>query len=573
MISTNSNPSSTTTSNIGVNYSVSARWNGGYNGAITITNQSATAVDAWTVVVASDDLTIANAWGMSATELEDGLVALNGADWGRTLGPWQSVTVGFTGRGTPPETLDIVSPDAGTVDDPLAASPFDAGDYGTALDLSMDFYYAQYSGDLPDDHPVSWRGDSALNDGADVGRDLSGGWYDAGDHVKFGLPMAFSATTLAWGAIDYGDGYKASGSFDDVEKHISWVTDYLMRAYDDKGTADLSDDVFYAQVGDGRLDHAYWGSAEDMTMARPSYAVTAQNPGTEVTAESAAALAAGAILLGQSGQHERADAMIASAEQLFAFSEAYQGSYNDSVPGITQFYKSWSGFADELAWAATWLYQATGDQLYLDKAQDYYQASGTYWSFGWDDKSMGTAVRLAEFTGDASYITDLRAHLGNWTSGLHHLEGTDTNDGLAWLDGWGSNRYAANTSFIALQFADVLDEMDEGVEADAARNFAADQIDYLLGDNPDAFSFVVGFGEDSPENPHHRGASGTTHVGSAGPNEHTLYGALVGGPDRDGSYEDVRTDYIANEVAVDYNAAFSGALAGLISQLETDAIL
>ena len=58
-------------------------------------------------------------------------------------------------------------------------------DYGDALSKSILFYAAQRSGDLPDNNPVTWRKDSALNDGQDVGRDLSGGYYDAGDHVKF----------------------------------------------------------------------------------------------------------------------------------------------------------------------------------------------------------------------------------------------------------------------------------------------------------------------------------------------------------------------------------------------------
>jgi hypothetical protein len=47
-----------------------------------------------------------------------------------------------------------------------------------------------------------------------------------------------------------------------------------------------------------------------------------------------------------------------------------------------------------------------------------------------------------------------------------------------------------------------------------------------------------------------------------------LRGALVGGPaDSDSSYTDVRSDYRANEVAVDYNAGFTGALAGLVQLL------
>jgi len=52
---------------------------------------------------------------------------------------------------------------------------------------------------------VNWRGNSALTDGSDRGIDLTGGWYDAGDHVKFGFPMASSATMLAWGLLEYRD--------------------------------------------------------------------------------------------------------------------------------------------------------------------------------------------------------------------------------------------------------------------------------------------------------------------------------------------------------------------------------
>ena len=49
----------------------------------------------------------------------------------------------------------------------------------------------------------------------------------------------------------------------------------------------------------------------------------------------------------------------------------------------------------------------------------------------------------------------------------------------------------------------------------------------------------------------------------AGPNPNILYGALVGGPKNiNDEYTDVRSDYKANEVAVDYNAGFQSATAG-----------
>ena len=49
-----------------------------------------------------------------------------------------------------------------------------------------------------------------------------------------------------------------------------------------------------------------------------------------------------------------------------------------------------------------------------------------------------------------------------------------------------------------------------------------------------------------------------------GPNPHILTGALVGGPDQNDQYKDSRNDYVHNEVADDYNAAFQSALAALL---------
>ncbi len=44
--------------------------------------------------------------------------------------------------------------------------------------------------------------------------------------------------------------------------------------------------------------------------------------------------------------------------------------------------------------------------------------------------------------------------------------------------------------------------------------------------------------------------------------KHILWGALVGGPDSSDNHIDSTTDYIYNEVAIDYNAGVVGALAG-----------
>jgi endoglucanase len=119
------------------------------------------------------------------------------------------------------------------------------------------------SGSLPDIRTVGWRGDSGLTDGCDVGEDLTGGWYDAGDHVKFGLPMAWSTTTLVWGMIDFKKSYQSAWAYKKGLEQVKWTLDYFVKCHTDKFT-------FYVQVGDGNADHAFWGRAEDMTMQRKS---------------------------------------------------------------------------------------------------------------------------------------------------------------------------------------------------------------------------------------------------------------------------------------------------------------
>src|SRR5690606_15381111 len=78
---------------------------------------------------------------------------------------------------TPPASA-APSPAASAAPAPAATATSAAEpNYAEALQKSLFFYDAQRSGDLPDDFRVSWRGDSALDDGADVGLDLTGGWY------------------------------------------------------------------------------------------------------------------------------------------------------------------------------------------------------------------------------------------------------------------------------------------------------------------------------------------------------------------------------------------------------------
>ena len=94
-------------------------------------------------------------------------------------------------------------------------------------------------------------------------------------------------------------------------------------------------------------------------------------------------------------------------------------------------------------------------------------------------------------------------------------------------------------------------------------DFATNQVDYILGDNSQGYSYIVGFGDNYPERAHHRVSADSQPLDdSSTPNDNILYGAVVGGPSEpnDYSHNDVRNDWVSNEVGTSYNAPLTSAL-------------
>lgn len=61
--------------------------------------------------------------------------------------------------------------------------------------------------------------------------DLTGGYYDAGDNVKYGLPMAFTVTMLAWNVIQYRHHLQSAAELGHALEAIKWGTDYFVKAH------------------------------------------------------------------------------------------------------------------------------------------------------------------------------------------------------------------------------------------------------------------------------------------------------------------------------------------------------
>lgn len=429
--------------------------------------------------------------------------------------------------------------------------------YAEALQKSLYFYECQQAGVLPDWNRVEWRGDGTVDDY------ITGGWYDAGDHVKFNLPMAYSAAMLAWGLYEYPDGVKKIGQWEIYQNNLEYTLDYL-------AACDLGDEVVF-QVGNGTEDHTWWGPVElveyGMTEGslykRPYYTGT----GAAVCGEMAAALAAGYCALKDTSS--KADNYLKHAENIFKIADTSRSNEDYNNSDASGFYRS-SHFYDELFWSANWLYIATGNSAYLDKATSYIpnldkelgSSDMKYsWTQCWDDVMQGGMLLYARNTKNPTYISHVQRHVEYWTSSVSELDG-----GLRWLSDWGCLRYATAAAFVASVACDTV--LTDTSAVTRFRQFYEEQINYCLGSNPSNRSYVVGYGENYPKNPHHRTAHGSWKNAMDTPtvNRHTLYGALVGGPTSSGDYEDDRGNYINNEVATDYNAGFTALLCKMVDE-------
>ncbi|XWS65745.1 hypothetical protein CRYUN_Cryun05aG0139600 [Craigia yunnanensis] len=458
-------------------------------------------------------------------------------------------------------------------------------DYGTALTKSLLYYEAQRSGKLPSDQRVKWRGDSALKDGSDANIDLTGGYYDAGDNVKFGFPMAFTITMLAWSTIDFSSELTAKKEIANALSAIKWGTDYLIKAHPEP-------DVLYGELGDGDSDHICWMRPEDMTTPRTSFKIDDQHPGSDLAGETAAALAAASIAF-RASDASYSNKLLEHAKQLFDFGRNHQGVYQSSIPLAGKFYSS-SGFEDELLWAAAWLHRATNEQSYLDFLSGTGNTGGTRTQFSWDDKYVGAQVlaaklvlegnadnseRMAEFKMKAEEFICSCAQKGN-----NNVKKTP--GGLLWFQPWNNLQYTTTAAFIAIVYSNYLSDAKASIECPAGAlqpsdlvDLARTQVDYILGSNPKKVSYMVGFGPSYPTQVHHRGASIVsikkdptpvscqdgmkTWFNKNEPNPNVLDGALVGGPDANDQYTDSRSNFQMAEPATVTVAPLVGVLAFL----------
>jgi hypothetical protein len=445
-------------------------------------------------------------------------------------------------------------------------------EFQEVLAAAVRFYGAQRSGAGPnwvlDDNEHGQE--CFMEDGKDLGDeyDLTGGWHDAGDYLKYTNNNAYAALALLRAHDLFPDAFK---DFDDPEyggepNGIPDVLDETRYALDYLEKMLIDDERFVFRVGDKR-DHLHWFTAPRQSQLGPADGggkrPTQVNGQADVAGISAAALAAGAVAFKELDA-EASERYLKAATAQLAYAEAHQEATNDP----DDFYDD-DSYLDSLLCAYTELYRATGESEYLDQAKAASDEIGnTGWFLDWSNVTALCRIVLVqegdsasqetykeEVEGLFSYATD--ASENACLRGLFVYKDEDSGEYLT----WGTIRYSLGVAY-ATAMAWKAD-LDPEVRQQFA-NVTKSQVEWTLGANQYERNFIVGIDETSPKFPHHKNAYGReldvfpkkgAAVGLV-----ELKGALVGGPAETG-YEDDIANYQTNEVTIDYNAMLVGALA------------
>ncbi|XP_024520496.1 endoglucanase 1 isoform X1 [Selaginella moellendorffii] len=468
----------------------------------------------------------------------------------------------------------------------IQAQALQSLDYRDALAKSILFYEGMRSGKLPTSQRIKWRANSGMSDGRTANVNLTGGYYDSGDNVKFGFPMAFTITLLSWSVVEFEAELGRAAELDNARAAIRWGTDYLLSAF-------VPPSTLWVQVGDPNADHQCWERPEDMDTPRTCYQVNPSKPGSDVAGETAAALAAASIVFAATDS-SYSQRLLATSKQIFAFADKYRGSYSDVLGGaVSPFYTSYSGYRDELLWGAAWIFRASSDKRYLDYISQHGDELGgpgsSYNTLSWDNKYAGVDVLLSKFilatTGsDFNVVRAYKSRADDFVCSAMPGRATITPGGLFYHGGSNNLQYVTSNAFLLITYGRYLAQAGQSVSCGGNNgfkpgqliSFAKQQVDYILGSNPRCMSYMVGFGTKFPQRVHHRASSlpsirtqeehiscsgGFNWLHSSNPNPNILIGAVIGGPDGSDNFSDNRDDFSQAEPSTYANSGLVGALA------------
>jgi len=355
--------------------------------------------------------------------------------------------------------------------------------------------------------------------------DVTGGWYDAGDHGKYVVNGGFSLWLMQnqyETAVKYGfDKAYADGSmnlpennngYPDLLDEARWEMDWMLKMMIDSGEYK---GMAYHKAHDEKWTALGIAPADDK-MKR------IVKPPTTAATLNLAACAAQASRLWKGIDDSFADKCLDAAKEAYEAAKKHPNMYAPLDESIGGGAYGDTDATDEFYWAACELYVTTGDDDYYDDMEDSSfflklpttlgggESVDSVGSFDWGNTAALGTMTLA-LNEKAISSSDFGKVKDNIVSASEHYIDMEADQGYGLPYGqstisyndkdrgylWGSNSFVADNAIVCA-YAYLLTKDDEHLDG------AIGGLDYLLGRNAMDYSYVTGYGTHAIEYPHHR---------------------------------------------------------------------
>jgi len=423
--------------------------------------------------------------------------------------------------------------------------------------------------------------------GCDYSLDVAGGWYDAGDHGKYVVNGGISAWTLlnlyertrylGTSLAELGDGRLAipenANRVPDILDEARWQLEFLLKMMVPEGKP-------LAGMVHHKIHDEAW-TALGVAPHEANLKRWLHKPSTAATLN-VAATAAQAARIWQPLDTAFAARCLASAERAWAAARKNPGIFASPKDDQGGGAYADDDVQDEFYAAAAELWLTTGKPEYRQYLQASplharfpTQAGGHVSSMNWQVTDALGMISIAVVPGkDGALQKEMRRRI---TRAADAYLATQKKEGYrtplqSTADGkyvWGSNSFVLN-NMIVLALANDFTKQQKYLDGVVLG------MDYLLGRNPLAQSYVTGYGERALQNPHHRfwarQASGKypaapPGVVSGGPNSNIEdpYSKAAGlqGCAPQKCFVDHIEAWSVNEITINWNAPFAWTAAWL----------
>jgi endoglucanase len=479
------------------------------------------------------------------------------------------------------------SPPAAAVSQQLASSPpFQiapaAALYEAPLANALSFYENERDGPeyipsalrtapahLNDEHAMTYATPKVNAEGEFKGEleslgetiDAAGGWWDAGDYLKFVQTTSYAVDVQLLGVRDFPAAMGAGAGRSDFTEEARFGVEWLARMWNDNTR------TLYYQVGIGAgnaqtvSDHDIWRlPQEDDTFggSNPLYrfirhrpVFRAGPPGSPVSPNLAGRDAAAFALCFQvfhQTRPELADHCLLAGEHIFELADTEpHGHLLTAIP--FGFYPE-TEWRDDLELGATELAIALGSGAPLPSGLPHteaepYLADAAHWAGEYiaHNAGGGEGLNLYDVSGLADFELARALRAAHQTDGLAVDEaqliaalGVKLEDAVAQSQhdpfGFGFPWASADTASHGDGLSVMASEYDYLTGSTAYHAFAGRWLANVLGANPWGSSFVIGDGSTFPDCPQHQVAN---IVGSLDGSPPVLAGAVVEGPSNETS--------------------------------------